>query len=215
MRSLLVVLSCVLCTLAATPANAQHVALSARAGTLGPGVELSTRISSHLNFRGNASYLAYSRSDEFHDFDVSVVADSDVRLSSFGLMADILPFKDVLRLTAGFVWNDNSLATIMTPLDEYSIEGKTFSTERIGSLEARLGHRRALQPYFGLGLGNPVSGRLTFLFDLGMLYTDSPRLEMTGTGMIAPTSSQATDLEAGLYSFRWYPVAAVGFSISF
>lgn len=202
-------------SLLATTASAQSVSVGARAGTLGPGIEVSAAISSHFNLRGTANYLNYSRSDEIRDFDIRLMADSDVRLASFGLMADILPFKDVLRLSAGFFWNENQYHALVTPLEGYSIEGKTFSPERIGTMEATLGHRRMVQPYFGLGLGNPTSGRLTFLFDIGMLHTDSPQVEMIGTGMIAPTANQAGDLEAGLYSFRWYPVAAVGFSISF
>jgi hypothetical protein len=195
--------------------QAQHLSIGARAGTLGPGVEVSTRLGSHVNIRGGAHYFAYSRADEVRDLEVAVLAESDVTLSSFGVFADVLPFGDVLRVSAGFLWNGNSAVMQITPTEGYTIEGKTFSPERIGSMEASVGHRASIQPYFGLGLGNPMSGRFTVLFDLGLLYTNSPSLTMSGTGMIAPTATQAPDLEAGFYSFRWYPVAALGFGIAF
>lgn len=199
----------------ATPVTAQHISVAARAGTLGPGLEVSTNVGSHFNLRGGGHVFWYSRSDEIRDLEVAVRAESDVRLASLGVFADYLPFRNVLRLSAGLVWNNNNVATLLTPVEGYTIEGKTFSPERIGTMEASLGHGARIQPYLGAGLGNPLTGRLTFLFDLGVLYTNSPSVGMSGSGMIAPTASQAPDLEAGFHSFRWYPVAAIGLGFSF
>lgn len=200
--------------LAVQSASAQHVALSARAGTLGPGIEVATSLDPHFNLRIGANYLGYSRHDYVTDLEVPVDIDSKLRLASFSLIGDAMPFQKLLRISLGFVYNAGEATALMVPAESYTIEGKTFSPARIGTMEATVNHGRRFQPYMGLGLGNPTSGRVTFLFDLGMLYTDSPRLNMVGNGMIAPTAQQAPDLEAAMYSFRWYPVASIGLALN-
>lgn len=196
-------------------ASGQGISIAARAGTLGPGAEVVTSLDPHFNVRMGANYLAYSRQDYITDFDVAVDVTSDLRLTSFSLIADVLPFERILRMSLGLVYNHNQISSVAVAAEPYTIEGKTFSAERIGTLEGSMTHRRPFQPYMGLGLGNPLRGRATLLLDVGMLYTDAPQLQMQGTGMIAPTAEQAPDLEAAMYSFRWYPVAAVGFGLRF
>lgn len=215
MRFRFLLLPLILAVSWASTATGQGFSLAARAGTLGPGVEAVTSLDPHFNVRIGASYLSYSRQDYVTDFDVAVDVTSDLRLTSFALIADVLPFERILRMSLGLVYNHNQVTSLAVPAEGYSIEGKTFSPDRIGSLEGSLTHRRPFQPYMGLGLGNPLRGRVTLLIDVGMLYTDAPRLEMQGTGMIAPTAGQAPDLEASMYSFRWYPVAAAGLGIRF
>lgn len=197
----------------ARPASAQDIALTARAGTLGPGVEVTTSLDSHFNVRLGLNHLNYTRDDHIADLEVGIDVASDVRFTSFALVADVLPFEKYFRMSLGLVYNHNEVSALAVPSESYSIEGKTFEPDRIGTIEATLDHRRAIQPYMGIGFGNPLRGRVSFLLDLGMLYTDSPRLQMQGTGMIAPTAGQASQLEESLYSFRWYPVAAVGLAI--
>src|SRR5690625_28949 len=197
----------------ATQAQAQTFSIGARAGTLGPGVEISTQVFPYLNVRAGANYLAYARNIEVSDLEVTVDADSRLQLSSGSLLVDYLPFSKVLRLSGGLVYNNNNITSVVMPTESYTIEGKTFSPERIGSIDAKIRHGNRLQPYLGLGLGNPSTGRITPTLDLGFLYTDAPSLSMHGHGMIAPTAGQAADLEAAFYSFKWYPVVAVGFSV--
>lgn len=194
--------------------NAQGLAISGRAGTLGPGVELVTSLDPHFNVRLGANHFNYSRHDYVTSLEVPVHVDSDLRLTSFALIADVLPFEKIFRMSLGLVYNLSEATSLMSPAEGYTLEGKTFSPDRIGSMEATLGHRRPIQPYMGLGLGNPLRGRVTMLLDLGLLYTDAPRLGMQGDGMIAPTAQQAPDLEASLHSFKWYPVVSAGLSLN-
>lgn len=214
MRYRFAILTSALLFIGTDAALGQGVSMSARAGTLGPGIEFSTSLDPHFNLRFGANYLSYSRHDHVSDLEVPVDIDSKLRLASFSLIGDAMPFQKVLRLSLGFIYNAGEASALMVPTAGYTIEGKTFTPERIGSMEATVNHGRRIQPYMGLGLGNPLRGKVTFLFDVGMLYTDAPQLEMNGRGMIAPTARQAPDLEASLYSFRWYPVASVGLSLN-
>ena len=195
-------------------ASAQGVALTAKVSTLGPGLELTTALAPRLNARLGGHYFSYSRTDLITDLEIEVEAQSAVKLASASLVFDWLPFKKVLRLSGGFVYNLNEVHSVVTPMEEYAIEGKTFAPDRIGTLEGRVGHQSKFNPYVGLGLGNVVapSKRLGIALDLGMLYTNSPRVEMEGTGMIAPTATQAPDVEADIASIKIYPMVSLGLS---
>ena len=72
-----------------------------------------------------------------------------------------------------------------------------------------------MHPYAGIGFGNSVrpGGRVAFALDLGVLYTGSPRIQMEGDGMIAPTAEQGPDIEADLEGVKLYPVLSLGLSL--
>lgn len=200
----------------ATDAQAQRVSLALRAGTLGPGVEVTAGLLPQVNVRAGAHQFSYQRQDEFTEDDFRVQGDSDLRLSSAALFVDFVPFKRLLRLTGGLVYNGNHANVLVTPLDAYEIHNKTFSPEKIGTLSARVGHKSAIQPYAGIGLGNTVragsSSRISLLLDLGILFTGSPDVQMEGTSMIAPTALQADEIEAHLEGIQFYPVVSLGLS---
>jgi hypothetical protein len=199
---------------AAAQSFGRSVAVGATAGTMGFGVQLSTPVTPRFNLRVGANTFTYSRSDVLSDFDVDVRVDSDLKLSSMRALVDFLPTGRMFRLTGGLIFNGNEGAFLVTPTENYVLNEKEFTPERIGSLRATVGHKSRVNPYLGIGLGNPVStgGRLGITFDLGVLYTSSPRIEMNGDGMIAPTTTQAPQLERDLEGIKVYPLLAVGLS---
>lgn len=218
MRTLSIVLLCVVGLLATQAAHGQafrNVSLSARVGSLGPGLELTTSITPKFNLRLAGHHLSYNRSDVLTDLEIDVRADSKLNLTSGALFADFFPARRGFRLTAGVVLNQNQADVRITPLEAYMMDEKAFSPEKIGTLTAVVGHKAQVNPYAGIGFGNSVrkGARLGFVFDLGVLYTDSPRVEMTGTGMIAPTADvQGPKTEYNLRGIKLYPVLAIGLS---
>ena len=199
----------------AAPAHAQRgVALGAHAGTLGPGLELVTGVLPSLNVRVVGNYLPYSTSAEISDLDVAVQYDADLQLLSFGALADWFPFHNQVRATAGLVYNRNNVSATVTPIEAYEMNGRSFAPERIGDLSATLDYGSSIAPYLGIGLGNPLTRRVSFVMDLGALYTNAPAVSMSGNGMIAPTAQQAPTFEDGFSSFKWWPVLNVGFNVN-
>jgi hypothetical protein len=209
-------LSCAACLLAVLPAGAQQfgrdLALGVRIGTLGPGLELSSPLGSRLNLRLGGHYASGSASRTVSDLEIDIRADAEVTLFTAALLADFFPARRGLRATAGVFVNGNSASVLVTPLENYTIDEKEFAPERIGSLSADVGHSLSLNPYLGLGFGNPVhrKARLSFAFDLGVLYTGSPTFAMQGTGMIAPTADQAPDMERSVRGLKIYPLLSLG-----
>ena len=200
----------------AVPARAQKgLAVGLHAGTLGPGLELTTGVTSSLNVRVIGNYLPYTMSAELPDMDVAVTYDADLQLLSVGALADWYPFSNQVRATAGLLYNNNRAKATIIPIESYEMNGRTFAPERIGQLDAEVKHGSSIAPYLGLGFGNPISRRVAFALDLGVVYTSAPTVHMHGDGMIAPTAKQAPDLESGFSSFRWWPVVNIGFNVNF
>lgn len=198
-------------------AQAQHLSVGIRLGSLGPGVELTGALSSKFNARAGVNMFSYDRADIITDLEVAVRADSDLSLGSGRALIDFFPVRRGIRLTAGLMYTDNKVETIVRPLESYTLDQKEFPPGKIGTLTATVSHRSSINPYAGIGFGNSVrpGKRVGFVFDLGVLYTDSPKVEMEGTGMIAPTAAEAAELERNLEGIRLYPLVSVGVSYRF
>lgn len=208
--SLVLCLAAVLCS---TSAHAQRVGIGARVGTLGPGLEVTANLVPSLNLRVGANYFTYSRTDRLEDLEVAVEYDADLTLNSVRALLDWHPFGNQFRLTAGGFYNRNRISAVARPVESYTIKQKTFEPEKIGSLTTDVKLGSAIAPYAGLGVGNAVSKRIGFAFDLGVLYTNSPAVSMQGEGLISPTARQASDLEEGFSEFSIYPLLSLGLSI--
>lgn len=217
MRSLTLALLCAASFIAAPAVHAQafqHVSVAARVGTLGPGLELTASITPKLNLRLAGHYLGYSRTDRITNYEIEVQSDADLRLASGALFADYFPFGSTFRATAGLVLNQNELTVLAKPLEDYILNGRPVTPARLGTISGTLGYDLAVSPYLGIGFGNPVrpEARLGFLFDLGVLYTGSPTVDLEGTGMVAPTAEQAPQIEDDFKDFRFYPLLSLGLS---
>lgn len=195
-------------------AQAQDLAVSAKLGTLGPGLELTTSLSPDFNIRLGASYFTYSHTATITDYEVDIQADTDMRLGSVRLFADYFPFNPGWRLTGGLVLNMNEIQALIVPTESYMLNEKEFPPEKIGTLSVTAGHELAINPYLGIGFGrsvNPGAG-FGFVFDLGVMYTGSPTVDMEGTEMIAPTASQDAEVEQDLENAYIYPLLSIGIS---
>jgi hypothetical protein len=182
-------------------------------GTLGPGLEVTANLVPGINLRLGANYFTYSRTDRLDDLEVAVEYDADLTLNSIQVLVDWHPLGNQFRLSGGAVYNNNHISAIARPVESYTIRGKTFAPEKIGSLTADFDHGSKINPYMGVGIGNAVSKRVAVAFDLGVLYTNSPGVSMEGEGMISPTARQAGDLEEGFSGFSFYPLLSLGISV--
>lgn len=204
--------------LAYQPSYAQKldgISVAARVGSLGPGLELTTALSPQFNVRLAGHYVGYSRTDTITDLEIDVQSDTEVILTSGAVFADFFPSRRGFRVSAGLVYNRNRADVLITPLEEYVLnENKTFTPEKIGTVSAKVGHKSQLNPYLGIGFGNSVrpGTRFGFVFDLGVLYTGSPKVEMSGTEIIKPTATQASKIEEDLKGLKLYPLLSLGFS---
>ena len=190
------------------------LALGLRAGTMGPGAELMLPIGKKLTVRGGGTLFSITRSRTEKDDDIEIRFDGDVTWGGFRALLDVHPFGNSFRLTGGAYMDQREVTATGVPVSDFDLDGKIFTSDKLGSMTAAVSFDQSVSPYAGIGFGNATRGsRVGFLLDIGVLYQGSPSFDMTGTGMIAPTANFGPTMEAGLETFKWMPLVSLGLSI--
>jgi len=203
----------VLSTGAAAPGAAQvHAGLTG--GTNGIGVQVAAAITNRLNARVGGHYfdLQTKRESDIDNILVDVMAGGNTFFVS-GLL-DLYPFGSAgTHLTAGVYYNGLEGRGSITPAQNITVQGQSYTPEEVGTVEIDLSFDSEVAPYVGIGYGDGLQGgRFAFNFDLGALRVGAPSVEMRGSGMVAPTAQQAALIEGNLDWFEWYPVFSFGFT---
>lgn len=193
-----------------------QMSIGVKAGSTGAGGEFTYSLNNKFNVRFAGSTFSYTYSGT-EDMDPAVGYDVDGTVTSLGLTADYFPFKKFLKLSLGVHYHDFEVNGLVTPVEAYEVEGKVFSPEKLGQLTAVVNYENKVVPYAGIGFGNPVAAGfpIRFTLDIGAFYTQAPKINMVGEGMIAPTANQGQDFEDGLSDFKFYPVINLGISFRF
>ena len=214
--------------LAFQPANAApSVAAAVRVGTPGYGLELDLGLADRFAARLGYSFLDYDHS--IHDTDLRY--DGKLKINNASALFDWYVFGNAFHLTAGATSGGVKLEATGRPnRGTYELNGTTYTAADVGSIGGRIKFGNSFAPYVGLGWGNAVdpARRLTFLFDVGVIYGGTPSVSLTAT--CGPTAPQGTplctrlqqdvqaerrDLEDNVDLARWYPVVNLGLAYRF
>lgn len=199
--------------------QADGLAMSGKAGTLGLGVEVSGGPGAHFNARVGANYFDYDYSDEYENIDY----DMELDLRSVAAMLDWHPAGGSFRLTGGMLFNQNEIHAEAKPEGSYEIGGTDYPAALVGDLTGDIGFDD-YAPYVGLGWasGNGGDGGFGMSLDLGVAYQGSPDVALAASGPIAADPGFQSDLAAeqqaladDLEDYKYYPVVAVGFNYRF
>lgn len=206
-----------------------QVAVGAKLGTLGAGVEVSAALGTTVDARFGAS--GASVSDRRVADDIEYDADADVRAVSATL--DWHPGGRGFRLSAGVAYNATEVSGTSLPPTSgvYDIGGVPVPVDLLGTLEGTI-EFDPLSPYVGIGWGGaPAAGRgWSASFDLGVLFVGEPDVELDpvlAPGSPIPTipggpalleialDREESDIEADLADYDIYPVLSLGVSYRF
>jgi len=211
--------ACVAAMCFAQPAMAGDLAVGAKVGTLGAGVELVTNVVPMLvNARVQMNAFNYNRTIT----DTNVKYDAKLKLFSFGALADFYPLAGKLRLTGGLYYNGNKLSMTGVPAigGTYTINGVNYTSAQLGSVTSTVDFNK-IAPYAGIGFGDSVSSGspIGFNFDLGVLYMGQPKTSVTTTtsvaGLAPNLAAEKQKLDNSLNNMKFYPVASVGVTLRF
>lgn len=195
-------------------AAADGFGLGVKAGTLGLGVEGTFPISERVNVRAGVNNYSLSGNEDAS----GIHYDGKLDLQSGALLFDWHPFAGTFRLSAGLMYNKNTLHLTATPTSNQDIGGTTYTPAQIGTLTGDVTFKKSA-PYAGLGWGNAARhGRFGFSFELGALFQGSPKVSLSASGGAVSQidlNSEAQQAEADLDNFKIYPVIALGFSFRF
>ena len=222
MKRISTLLAVLVGTLLVNPVSAQDFGIGVRAGTTGIGAEVAYNLTPKINIRGHFSTLSISIKENVSD-DPEMRAVGDVKTGAFMAFLDYHPFQNSFRVTAGIgknlfdiSGNANAIESVCFG-DEDSqgvCDGKVFQPDRLGQLDYTITYPSSIHPYAGVGFGNLGRGksRITFLFDLGFIYSGAPEIELDNDGLFRPTttSENVQPLNDGIESFAWFPVLSIG-----
>lgn len=200
--------------LIAGSAAADGFGLGVKAGTLGLGVEGTFALSERVNLRAGINNYSLSRDETASD----IQYDGDLDLQSGAVLLDWHPFAGTFRLSAGLMYNKNSLSLTATPTSNQEIGNTTYTPAQIGTLTGDVAFKKNV-PYAGLGWGNAARhGRVGFNFELGAMFQGSPKVSLSASGGAvsqADLASEAQQAEGDLKDFKIYPVISFGLSFRF
>ncbi|MGE5499037.1 MAG: hypothetical protein ACM3Q2_13230 [Syntrophothermus sp.] len=197
--------------------SAQDYAVSVKAGTLGFQLEAWRSFGPSFNVHLGGSFFSY-KYDQPKDTKEDYTLSADLKLSSFTLLADYLPFESSsFRLSTGIIYNNNKPNVVAVPTINKVIGGDVYNASNLGNMGVDLSFTK-IAPYLGIGFGRAASGSgLGFLFDIGAFYQGPPKVKLSADGLLSPSASpeQAKIVENNLDWFKFYPVVSFGLSYKF
>ena len=189
--------------------------LSGKAGTLGVGPELTTKLATDINVRVGFNTFDYDFDDEEID---DVDYDLGIDLSSLSAIVDWHIFDDPFRISGGFISMHNTVDLDARPNKNVEIGNTIYTPADIGTLKGSL-DIDGLSPYVGIGWGNPFAGkrRWGFRLDMGLAFTDSPDVKLSSTGIVtlADLEKERRDIEDDFDFLKVYPVMSIGLFFRF
>lgn len=200
----------------AMPAQAGDFSLGASASTLGFGAEAGYAFNDRFGVRLGGYAFSLDQDGE----ESGIEYDGDLDLSNVGVFVDWHPFAGAFRVSGGWFATDNGLDAVGQPGPggTYDIGGITFTEAEVGTLSATadLG---SSAPFLGAGwVWGKAGGGLNWSLDLGILFQDSPDIEMTSTGgtlsdepaLQAAIDEEEAELEDDVDKYDLYPVVSFG-----
>ena len=176
-----------------SPSPFSRIAIGASVSPFGPGVQVTSYITSHVNLRASGNMFRYSTNFTTNGFN----ANAKLSLASAGLAGDIYPFHTGFRVSPGLLWyNQNRLTANSTVAggSSFTLNGDTFYSANANSAtgatplnaNAALG-LDATRPAFTIttGWGNTIphnGGHWSFPFEAGVALTGAPSLNANLTG---------------------------------
>lgn len=204
--------------LVAAPAVAQDHALAARVGLLGLGVEYTYDINDRLSVRGgiNGSSIGFDAEESGIDYEF------DFEWDSLAVGVDFHPLGTPLRLSAGFLSNDNELRAVSRISENVTIGDEVYTPDDVGTLRGSVGFDDTA-PYVGVGWDWSRGRRLFGMsFDLGVVSQGSPDVTLSADGGLAEDPmfeddirAEEAELQDSLDDFDLVPYASLGFVFRF
>lgn len=211
-------LSAALLACAIAPAGAADVpgktSFTVSAGTLGIGLEIGHTLPV-LNLTGRVAWngFAWDHSDTVDGNRY----DAEIGLNNATLLFDWRPWGKITHVTAGMVYNANSISYTASPAATYEIGSMVFAGDQVGQVSGDVSFADKFVPYAGLGWNIPVAPRTALSLELGVMFQGEPQLSLQADGPLASDEAFQSELERErrnaeeeLSSLEYYPVVSLG-----
>lgn len=203
---------------------ATNGAITGKISTLGLGIEYTFPVNHQFDLGFNANYFNYSKT--FDEDDLTL--DAKARLFTFGAVGYYYPMDNGFNINGGLYYNGNKVTFKATPKgnNTYTINDTTYSGAQIEDVEGSIDLNKIV-PYLGVGWKSGDRSQAGFSFDanLGVMFHGTPSVDFSAkcnAGNPAVCDKLMNDIEAerkefqdDADAFKFYPVAAIGFTYRF
>lgn len=203
-------------------------AVVANASTLGFGGSIVAKIQPQLNGRVGVNAFGFGLDYE----ETRGSYDADVNLFNVATAIDYYPFKKSGFYTSlGVVYTDNNADGVAQASSIFDVEvaGLDITADELLDVNADIKTSNNFAPYLGIGWGNPISGKLGFWANLGVMFPGSPEAELSPNYKVdrnllsAEVQQEIQDsleeeeeaIKEDLDRFNVYPIISIGLSYSF
>jgi hypothetical protein len=208
----------------AIPFGVQAAAIDTKAdidlhvSTLGLGIGVAVPFSETLSGRLSLNKYTYS----YQSTSSGTQFDGNLKLESMAALADWHLFNGVTHLTAGLIYNNNSIDMTATAVGgNITVNNQTYTSSQVGSLTTEITFNK-MAPYLGFGWSGRSSKKgLSFNSDFGIMFQGAPTTKMTASGaaadpaLAADVAAAQTQLDSDLQSFNRWLVISIGLAYAF
>ncbi|GLK46275.1 MULTISPECIES: hypothetical protein [Novosphingobium] len=194
------------------------VTVAATGGSLGIGPEVGFRPSPIIGVRASATFLGLGHNVDVDDINYH----GDLKLRSWGANADIYPFRNGFRLSAGFRVSSNRIDLVATPTEAVTVGQRVYTPEEIGTIEGKVRARR-FAPTFTVGFAKNRDKGFAWSLDAGVMLHGRPRTEdVVATGELASNplfqedlARERAEIEGEVDNYKVYPIVQLSVGYTF
>lgn len=182
------------------PPPFSRIAIGGGVSTLGPNLQITTNVNSHLNLRATGNALDYSTNFSTNGFN----ANAKLNMVSAGFSADVFPFHAGFRISPGVMMLNNnrvSATALAAGGTSFTFDDATYYSANANSatgatplnVVGSLG-LHTTKPAFTVttGWGNtiPRKGHWSFPFELGVAFVGQPAINISLSGWACQDQAQ-------------------------
>jgi len=202
------------------PGLSAQFGLAARGSTLGIGIEASYRVNRTLGVRAGGNYLEFSKDATIENIDYTATPSFE----NGTLLLDLYPAGGSFHLSGGLLLNGNEGRLDAKLNQNIDIGGRTYTPAEVGSLVGTVDFKKTA-PYLGLGFAG--RGRVSIVFDLGVGFTGTPRVDLIGVTPLtgaekaefdARVAQELAEVRADIEDksyLKFHPVLSIGIKVGF
>lgn len=211
----MVVLSTLLSATTMASAENNGIAVAAKVGTLGVGIELIKEVIPNITLRGGFNYLSLSRSASLSDVDY----DANVDLQTLSLFADWHPNNSNFFLSAGTLMNGYEVTAKGTQTGNITVGNNSFTGN--AQFDSKVKFDKST-PYLGVGYRKKLKTKgLSWTAEAGVLFQNEFEVELDVDAPIAVGITQNdVDVERqqiinDVEDLKYLPMVSVGITYQY
>lgn len=183
---------------AATNTASSPFGISAKAGTMGLGLDLTYSINDYFKLRGGYSQMEFNRNFTSNGSQFN----GKLKLGGWDLLVDAHPFANGFRVTGGAYIPSSQLSLTGAPTGagSYTINGNSYSTSQVNSLDGSAKYS-GVKPYLGLGydtFNSANNGGLYFTSDVGVIFSGAPKVSLSASCSAGTAPSTCAQLNSDI-----------------